>query len=365
MKALQTPAEKPAAQAAATGRGGATIAQIAAEAGVSIGTVSRVLNGKNKNSWASAAAKAQRILQIAERLEYRPSWAARAMANRRSQMVGVVVRNAPDWKFIFLQAFETILGINDRLASADYLMSLVHVLELDDDSDDVPRVFRENILDGMIVLGGGMPDAIERKLRHVQHTVAPCLWIENNAWHANGCLHRDEVHAAQLCVRELAKAGYRELVWVGPSEEVTQHYSMLERERGVRETADELGLPVTWRRVGREPYTQDLEDICAENRFAPHIAVIASGTRHANSLALTANMAGYCVGRDFGLACCDDSQQVHATFPALSRVSFDRYQMGVIAAEMILAAIQGDAPGMRSRQVRGHWLAGKTAPPRN
>ncbi|MEX0774659.1 MAG: LacI family DNA-binding transcriptional regulator [Phycisphaeraceae bacterium] len=340
---------------------GTTIAQIAKEAGVSIGTVSRVLNGKHKNAWPSAARRAQSIVDIAARLNYRPSWAARAMAQRKSHMVGVVVRNAPDRKFIFLQAFETMLGINDCLASADFMLSLVHLAELGDESDEVPRVFRENILDGMIVLGGDMPEVIERKLKRIHNSVAPCLWVENNQWRATGCLHRDEVHAAQLAVEQLAQAGYRKLIWVGPSADVTQHYSVRERERGVRETAEALGLPVVWRHMGREPYYDQLKALCRDEPLSPDTAILASGARHATTLALAAGETGRLLGRDLGLACCDDSQQISAMFPTLSRVSFDRYQLGVTAAQMLLATIGGDELGMKSRRVRGQWIAGTTA----
>ena len=340
---------------------GPTIAQIAAEAGVSIGTVSRVLNGKNKNGWASAAANAKKIHQIARRLNYRPSWAARAMANRKSHMIGVVIRNAPDRKFVFLQSFETIVGINDQLAESDYMMSLVHLHELADVDGEIPRMFRENIMDAMIVLGGEIPDQVEQLLREIQSEVVPCLWVENNEWRPNGCLHRDETAAAQLVVQRLVASGYRRLIWLGPDAHASAHYSAHEREIGVRKMAEAMDVPVTWCHVSDEPY-QEMLSFCKQQQLTPDTAIIASGTRHAMTLVSAANQAGGLVGRDFGLACCDDSQQVSVTFPNLSRVSFDRYEMGRVAASMLLGGIEGQTQDVSSQRLSGHWIPGTTAP---
>ena len=78
----------------------ATLADIATRAGVSVGTVSRILNGKNKESWRVSRKRAALVRGIATELNYRPHAAARAMQSRRSMCVGVLVRNSPEGRFI-------------------------------------------------------------------------------------------------------------------------------------------------------------------------------------------------------------------------------------------------------------------------
>ena len=57
----------------------ATMKDIAVEAGVSIKTVSRILNGENKENWPSSIRRAQQIRDIANRLNFRPNAMARTM----------------------------------------------------------------------------------------------------------------------------------------------------------------------------------------------------------------------------------------------------------------------------------------------
>jgi LacI family transcriptional regulator len=96
----------------------ATIRDIAAEARLSIGTVSKILNGKRKGSRSDVIRNAQRVYAIARRLNFRPNAAARALVRRRSSMVGILLRNTQAHRLHFLAAFELILGMNERLQSA-------------------------------------------------------------------------------------------------------------------------------------------------------------------------------------------------------------------------------------------------------
>ncbi len=346
--------------AAAKAQSRVTITQIAQEAGVSIGTVSRVLNGKNKNAWASAAAKAEEIRGIAERHNYRPSWAARSMVKSRSHTIGVLIRNAPDRPFVFPQAIETIVGMNEHLTSADYMLSLIHLQEMTD-TEAIPRVFREHVLEGMIVLGGNMPAKAERAIDKIQRDVAPCVWVEGNHWQDTGTLQRDEVYAGRLAAERLIEAGYDRLMMIGTHPDASHHYSERDRLAGVQQVADERGVELLVRQIGREPYYNELTKITQDTDWTARSAVIASGTRHAQSIAVVAGVLGMRIGIDFGLACCDDDHSTESVFPTLSRVSFDRFGLGVTAAKMVLGALKNNAKAMRSQRVRGQWLARSTA----
>ena len=63
-----------------------TIQDVAREAGVSIATVSRVVNG-NKNVQENTRKK---VLEVIERLDYRPNAVARGLASKKTTTVGVV-----------------------------------------------------------------------------------------------------------------------------------------------------------------------------------------------------------------------------------------------------------------------------------
>lgn len=66
---------------------GVTIKDVAREAGVSVATVSRAINGQG----SVAPAVRERVLEVARALDYAPHHAARALSSRRTHSVGVVL----------------------------------------------------------------------------------------------------------------------------------------------------------------------------------------------------------------------------------------------------------------------------------
>ena len=75
----------------------ATLADVGREAGVSQMAVSAVLNGARTSARISAETRV-RVLAAAERLRYRPNLAARALAHRRMNTIGVVTHSATRWR---------------------------------------------------------------------------------------------------------------------------------------------------------------------------------------------------------------------------------------------------------------------------
>jgi DNA-binding LacI/PurR family transcriptional regulator len=91
----------------------------------------------------------------------------------------------------------------------------------------------------------------------------------------------------------------------------------------------------------------------------PDTAIICYSTTYARWLAHYAASLRLCPGYDFGLVCCDDSHDLGRQWPGLSRVSFDRFGMGVRAGRMMINVLQGkSAPSIR---IRNRWHPGNTA----
>src|SRR5215218_5871842 len=97
---------------------GTTIARVAEEAGVGVGTVSRVLNG----SPAVSAATRRRVLEAIATLDYQPSPAARALSTGRSHAVGVV---APF--FTQPSVIERLRGVSRALTGQGWQLILFDV----------------------------------------------------------------------------------------------------------------------------------------------------------------------------------------------------------------------------------------------
>ncbi|MEX0774392.1 MAG: LacI family DNA-binding transcriptional regulator [Phycisphaeraceae bacterium] len=332
----------------------ATLHEIAREAGVSVNTVSRVLNGKLKGSYPAVVRKAERVRRIAVKHGYRPNAAARAMVTRRTQQVGVVVPNTPGKRYTHPVAYEVILGINEGLQKAGYVMCLARIDDIRADLADQSRVFGEHRIDGMIVLSS-MPTDVEQQ---IESLIPRVVWCDSNVWRGTGCIRRDERRAGQLAGQAAVAAGYSQFLMMTYSTPNRDHYSTQERFEGVSDAVAAAGQKL---QVVAEPgigQTQDRRKIA--DRLDPRTVIICNSIYQAHALRSIAEECGRIPGRDFGLACCDDMHQLNRMWPGLARVSFDRYGMGLHAATMMIDLLEHGAEQCPSTLIDCHLIEGGT-----
>ncbi len=127
-----------------------SIVDVAHNAGVSITTVSRVLN----NSQHPVNAKTrERVLSAAKGLGFVPSALARALANDKTNIIGILVGDASD------PYFATILrGISDVARENGYLTLVCNSDRVAENEINFVRLLRDYRADGIIFAGGGLTD---------------------------------------------------------------------------------------------------------------------------------------------------------------------------------------------------------------
>ncbi len=332
----------------------ATLREIAEAADVSVYTVSMVLNGKARQGRISTD-RARQIEDIAARLNYRPHAAARAMRNRKTRQIGVLVPNNPGNRFTHPLAYETILGINEGLQGQGYVAALTRIDDVKSDLARNSRVFQEHMLDGMIVLDS-MPPEVERRLEEL---IPTCMWCDSNVWRDVCCVRRDEAQAGRLAAEQALAMGYRDITFLGYRTEHAVHFSFTERRDAVRRTLAAAGIELI--EVG-EPTPEDIEARRRLiDRLAPDHLIICNSIYQAHAMRSMGEEAGLIPGRDYGLISCDDMKQLDRLWPSLARVSFDRYEMGVAAAQLMFAALNQAPADCPSVLISSQWIAGSTA----
>ncbi|HZL02687.1 MAG TPA: LacI family DNA-binding transcriptional regulator, partial [Cellulomonas sp.] len=145
-----------------TRRKRATIRDVAVEAGVSRGTVSRVVNNE---PYVSAQARTAIESAIA-RVGYVPNTAARNLVMQRSQAVGFIVHEPHS---LFLEdpnIGAILLGANNALSRADYQMVCL-IIDSERDSDRVARYLSGGFVDGVIIVSARQNDPITRVLERL------------------------------------------------------------------------------------------------------------------------------------------------------------------------------------------------------
>lgn len=226
------------------------ITLIAQRMGVSPGTVSRVLNGRNKENRPAIARRAEGIRRLAAELGYRPNAAARSMTSGRHGAMAFLACNDVGLDWIPLSLLH---GIHAGLAAVG---SRLVYDELDQagfaDPAAWPRLFRESAVDALLVYRDpGVARAAEQVLADQG---IPHVWLNQRA--PRPCVCPDEVGGGRLAVRRLIAAGcksigYFQLFQRPPA---MAHYSERDRHKGVAAALAKAGLAAHRVLVGAPDY---------------------------------------------------------------------------------------------------------------
>jgi DNA-binding LacI/PurR family transcriptional regulator len=278
------------------------------------------------------------------------------MRSKRSRQIGVLIRNNRGDRYTHPLTFETILGINEGLEAEGYVLSIVRIDDVQTDAAPGSRVFRERLLDGMVIIDS-LPEHAEAR---VEKLVPNIVWADAGVWRDHWCVRRDEVDAGRRAAQALVDLGYRDIVWAGirPNGRLTS-YSRTERLEGVRSVTDAAGIKLREIEVfdGRADHAPAELDAV----LRPHVGVIAYGVYQARAIQQLAATVRRVPGYDFGLVSCDGSRDIERFWPGLSRVGFDRFGLGVEAARLMIALVERPEEPLSSVRIPGEWQPGNTA----
>jgi LacI family transcriptional regulator len=216
-----------------------TLDSVAAAAGVSRDTVSRVLNGKTKEVWPSMIRRAARIRRIATEMGYRPHAAARAMSEGRFGTVALLLSTEAGRSTLPTALLD---GIHDALSQRGMNLMIAKLPDEKLTSEGfVPKVLREWMADGLLInynrtIPSRMIDLIEG--HHV-----PAVWI--NCKRDADCVYPDDFGGGRTATEHLLKLGHREIAYMefSAGEPELRHYSEADRRAGYEQAMRKAGLP--------------------------------------------------------------------------------------------------------------------------
>src|ERR1700694_2636061 len=200
----------------------ASITEVARRAGVSITTVSRVLNPVFE--YPVAAATRRRVLAAASALRYSPSALARALVTRRSHMIGGLLGDIVD-----PYCAEIVRGVEDVARRAGYLVVVCNTSRDPGTERRYVTALREYRADAIIFLGGDIFDAptrraLERELASMADQGAVALAVAGD--HADlPAIDIDHAGGAEEMVRYLVGLGHSRIAFLsGPLTVSTSRY---------------------------------------------------------------------------------------------------------------------------------------------
>jgi DNA-binding LacI/PurR family transcriptional regulator len=277
-------------------RGVPTSKDVALAAGVSQSTVSYVLSGKRPISEATR----QQVLAAIESLTYEPHAGARALAGRRTNVIGLVVPFHSSSTAHGLMAFAEEIAVAARAHDHDVLM-----LTADEGPAGLLRVSRRAICDAVIAMEVATDDPRADVARDL---AMPVIFIGLPGEREGlRCIDFDFEEAARLLVGELADAGAREIRVMGWGDDIAERINFVPRFRlsAVAE-ADRRGVVLRWTPVPRGRAGAEVFVAAEVAHAGDGVAVLAahSGVELAGEL----QRLGLVPGRDLDLvALCTDA----------------------------------------------------------
>ncbi len=314
-----------------------TIKDVAAKAGVSPSTVSRVLNDRPGISPRTR----ERVLQITQELNYSPSVAARSLATARTYNIGYVgykYDSGPSADLRSGNVTLTLEGVDKELTRHGYHMLTTYVDKEAVKRLDVPNMVHQSRVDGLILNG---PAIRSRFIIQLRNSGLPIVLVDNLLNEtAIDCVLCDNEGGAYQAVKHLIEHGHEYILFLsGPAEWLSSR----ERAAGYCCALHEAGLEPhvvfmsnTIVDTGREAMLTALEE------YPDLTAVMAVNDATAVGAIQACQQAGRAVPDEVAVVGFDDVSWAQVHTPPLTTVHICWHEIGIQAARRVVDLIERD-----------------------
>lgn len=311
------------------------IEEVAEAAGVSMKTVSRVLNHEPN----VAEATRKRVQDAVDRLGYKPYQSARVLAGRRSYLVGLLYDN-PSKNYLM----EVELGALEAcLAHHYHLMLLPFEYDADDVGSELERIIGQSRLDG-VLLTPPLTD-VAALLDELDRIDVPYASLSARQENQRIGVAVDEQAAAREMVEHLIALGHRRIAHIKGH---PAHGASDWRLSGYREGLKNAGLQPDPEWVVDGLFSFDSGHV-ATNRLLelphPPTAIFAANDDMAAGAISAISERGLSVPGDISVCGFDDTPIARHIYPSLTTVHQPSREMGRVASMELLQAIRDRGAG--------------------
>ena len=308
---------------------GVTIRDVAREAGVSVSTVSRVLNDKDD----VAPETAQSVRRVIEELGYASSMAARSLRSRTTNVVGLIV---PDLWHPFTSL--VIKGISQEVAAQRYdLLAYAsagrNVNALASWEQQLVARLNGSVTDGIIVV---TPNAAQYR------TAFPLVAVDPHQANTDfPAIISTNYQGVNEAMSYLVALGHRRIGFITGRPAL---HSSSRRLEGYINGLAQAGIPVDPDLISTGDYARARAIECARCLLSladPPTAIMAASDETAFGVYAVAAERHLRIPEDLSVVGFDNIVESAFTDPPLTTVDQSIEKMGVLAAEIVLKLIQG------------------------
>jgi LacI family transcriptional regulator len=331
-----------------------TIHDVAAEAGVSIKTVSRVLNDEP----GVRPETGRRVREVMAALDYQPSLPARSLAGRRSSLVALLFEN-PSANYVF----DVQSGAMAKCREARLRLLVQSCNDLGEGLvDEVLSMAQQTHIDGLVITP---PLSANRELiaaldaRHL-----PLVRVgADDLDHSSPTVELDDETAAREMTAYLLGLGHRTIGFIVGHPD---HYSSKLRLAGFHAELDAWGLAAAGEAV-EQGYNHFQSGLQAARRLLARserpTAIFASNDDMAAGAIFAAHEFGIRVPEELSVAGFDDTQLASTIYPPLTTIHQPSYDMAYRATELLIELIKGNVLQESVRLSHRLVKRASTAPP--
>ncbi|MGE4276483.1 MAG: LacI family DNA-binding transcriptional regulator [Lawsonibacter sp.] len=307
-----------------------TIYDVAREAGVSISTVSRVINGSPK-----VKEETRRRVEAAC-ADYRPVASARELQTKRTKTIGVLINHRPEYFFLNETYTNALLGISVAAKECGYRL----LLDISEDETGASNLFYEQKVEGFILMGVKKSSSL---LENLKADDVPFVLV--------GSFHGDEEGVCQIDINDqkavynatnyLIGLGHERIGIITGSLEYT---SCSDRLAGYKQALEGAGIPV---QEGWIQICENLTELKAE-QLAKHLFYQNPRVTAVVAFNDSVAMAVYKAGKDCGLSIpeqlsvigFDDTTVASYMSPPLTSVWQPSYDKGERAMRLLIDCLE-------------------------
>jgi LacI family transcriptional regulator len=312
---------------------GITIRDVAARAGVSIGTASRVLSGHPATSLEARA----RVTEAAVALDYRPNAQARSLRLTRTHTIGLLVSDVrnPFFADVAHAAEQSALG-------ADYVTLLGNANENVEQQDRYLETFLNQRVDGIVLTpqgrGAGTLDAVIATGMPVVFADRTVDGIEVPS------VTTDSRSGLDQAIAHLAAVGHTRIAFIGGPQSIS---TGRDRHAAFVDALPRHGLALHPELVTfgdfREASGAEAADHLIASPTQP-TAILAADNLMAVGALTAIRRHNLVAGTDIELVAFDDIEWFAHVDPPLSVIAHDPGAIGRCAVELLLQVIKGEKP---------------------
>ncbi|MGP4014615.1 LacI family DNA-binding transcriptional regulator [Saccharopolyspora sp. 5N708] len=305
-----------------------TIRDVAAKAGVSVATVSKVLNDRH----GVAASTVERVRAVIDELGYESSLVARSLRNHRTNVIGILV-----WDIEPFSA-ELLKGAARAIKGTGYELVVYSAGREGTDQVGWERRYLSR-LSGTLIDGAVMvtPTVL------TPESSAPVVAVDPRVGGAGvPTVDSDNFRGAQLATEHLLSLGHRRIGFLGrPPRDLE---SARRREEGYRSALEAAGITPDPDLIGVAGYDEETTRDAARRLLElpqPPTAIFAANDLSAIATMDVAVTLGMRVPADLSIVGFDNVPESRMTQPALTTVDQPIQLMGQRAIEMLVEVLAG------------------------